>query len=127
MADCTPLQQTLIDGTGTQYDVAVPPLDLAPIAINTSSGGLSTLQAATAGNLTRLFRLFLVADGATTITFYDGATALVPALKLAAGEQLVLDQSLFPWFQGSLDTDFKMNSSNAVQLTGAAWINLNPT
>jgi hypothetical protein len=127
MTDCTPITQEVIDGEGDTSQFPIPPPALSPIAINASSGFPLTLQAATAGNLTRLYRLFLVVDGATELTFYDGATALAPVLKCAAGEQLVLDQSLFPWFQGSVNTDFKMDSSNAVQLTGAAWINLNAT
>lgn len=124
---CTPLTQSLIDGSGNDYDVAVPPLDLTPIGINASGGFPLTLQAATAGMLVRVYRLFLVADGATTLTFMDGATNLIPQLKLAAGEQVVLDVNLLPWWQGSVNTDFKLNSSAAVQLTGAAWINLNAT
>jgi hypothetical protein len=126
MADCTPITQVVVDGNGTDQNFPAPPADLTPIGINVSTGISTTLQAATAGYLTRLYRLFLVADGACSLTFFDGATALDPVIKMAAGETVILDQGLFPWFQGTPDTDFKFQTSAAVQITGCAWINLNP-
>lgn len=127
MATCTPVTQEVIDGEGDTSQFPVPPPSLSPVGINASGGFPLVLQAATAGNLTRLYRLLLVADGATTLTFYDGATPLAPLIKMAAGEELILDQGRFPWFQGSVNADFKMDSSNAVQLTGGAYLFLNAT
>lgn len=130
MADCTPLQQTLIDGDGNEYQVAVPPLSLTPIDIDAETVFPLTLQAAVAGMLTRLYRVYLTVSAACTIGFVDGASEVGPRIVCQPGEVIILDQGIIPWAQGSPDTDFKINTlvtSGSVTITGTVWINLNAT
>jgi hypothetical protein len=119
--------QLVVDGDGNQQNFPVPPPLLAPVEINANSGFPLTLVAATAGMIIRVYRMFLTIDAATVLTFQDGATNLVPEFKPQAGEQITLDPQLFPWFQTTIGDALKLNSSNAVQITGAVWVNLNPT
>lgn len=126
MANCTPVTMAVLDANGNPQNMPVPPPLLVPIQINASGGFPVTLEGASAGNICRLYRLFVVADGDTTISFLDGATGLF-SIKMIAGETVTLDPQIFPWAQGTVNTDFKLQSTNAVQLTGCAWINLNPS
>ncbi|HEY2070723.1 MAG TPA: hypothetical protein VGG48_14295 [Rhizomicrobium sp.] len=122
MSTCTPYTVAIVDGTGDDAQFPAPPPALSPVDINAASGFPLVPFPATAGKFTRIYRLVLTADGPTTITFRDGAAALPGTVKIAAaGETVVLDPGIFPYWQGSVNTDFKLDSSSAVQLTGAIW------
>jgi hypothetical protein len=94
---------------------------LTEVKIDTASSGDLALVAAVAGQTTKLYRIILVAAGATTITFKDGATALTGAMTLNAGGAIVLDFDGTPWFTGSANAAFNVNSSAAVQISGRAY------
>lgn len=111
-----------IDTTGRAAIVpAAGPMVLTPFVINTASSGDLTIAAATASKKNRLMRLVLIVGGATNITFKDGTTALSGPMQLLANGGITLDFSGEPWFEASTNADLKINSSNAVQLSGAAW------
>lgn len=125
MADCTAFTYKATDGSGSNVNFpALPPL-LTPVDINASAGFPLTIFHATAGMFVRIYRINLVADAATIITFKDGAAALPFEIKMAAGEIASADVSIFPWWQGSVNQDFTLNVSVACQLTGAIWGFLN--
>ncbi len=94
---------------------------LTSVKIDTASSGDLTLVAATSSMSTKLYRFLLVAAGATTITFKDGATTLTGAMTLAAGGSLTLDFDGEPWFTGTANTAFIVNNSAAVQISGRAY------
>jgi len=128
--DCTALTQELIDATGTTYDVAVTPLDLVPVAIdNGGAAGTQQLMDATVGELPRLYRLWLQVDGATVISFIDGVGGTEQPLKIKCpgAQTIVLDLGILPWAQGSVNTKFFIKTTNAVQITGCAYIAMAPT
>jgi hypothetical protein len=129
MADCTPITQIVVDGDGTTSNFPIPPPSLTPIDVNASSVFPLTLQAATAGTLTRVYRIYLTVSGPCTLVFDDGGTALPGKIEMQGAGNVTLDQGLFPWWQGSVDTDFKLNliAPGSVTVEGAVWINLNPT
>ena len=70
------------------------------------------------GQTAKVYRLFLVAAGATNLTIKDGATALTGAIALPANGSITLDFDGEPWFTGSPNTNFIINSSAAVQISG---------
>lgn len=126
MGNITPITMPVTAGDGSPQNLPVPPPYLAPVQVNFASGYPQQLVAATPGSLTRLYRVFLVADGATTLTFCDGAAVCFTWKAEAPGDTLTLDPGIWAWAQGSLDTAFNLNSSNNVQITGTVWTNLNP-
>jgi hypothetical protein len=95
---------------------------LIPVPINTAAGGDIVISPAVVNESTKLYRLLLVAGGATNITFKDGATPLSGPIPFSTNSGLVLDFSGDPWYIGSLNTNFIINSSSAVQVSGTAWI-----
>jgi hypothetical protein len=127
MTAVSPLLQNVIDGDGNETGFPVPPTTLTVIPI-TGSSFPETLQAATAGQLTRLYRLFVVASANAVVTFLDGSSPLAPALTLEAGVPLELSSDLFPWYMGSINTDFDINivAAGGTTLTGAAYLMLSP-
>lgn len=129
MADCTPITQIVVDGDGTTSNFPIPPPSLTPIDVNASTGFPLVLQAATAGMLTRVYRLYLTVTAPCTLAFEDGGAALPGKIDMPAGGNVTLDQGMFPWWQGSVNMDFKLNviAAGAISIEGAVWINLNPT
>lgn len=95
---------------------------LTRVKIDTASSGDITLVSATSSQTTKLYRMLLVAAGATTITVKDGAgTTLTGAMTLSAGGAIVLDYSGEPWFTTSSNTALIIANANAVQISGAAY------
>lgn len=94
---------------------------LTGFKIDTASSGDLTVVAATSAQSTKLYRLLLIAAGATTITFKDGAATLTGAITLSAGGSIVLDFDGEPWFTGTVNTAFIINNSAAVQISGRAY------
>jgi len=107
-------------GAVTFQAVADPDLTQAKFD-NGGASGDTTAVAAAAGKATRLYRLLLVVSGATNITIKDGSTALTGAMPIAANGSITLDFSGEPWFVGSNNTNFIVNSSNAVNVEGSVW------
>jgi hypothetical protein len=95
---------------------------LTEVVINTAAGGDIVISPAVAQASTKLYRLLLLCNGTTNLIFKDGANPLSGPLPFTAGGGMVLDFSGDPWYVGSLATNFIINSSNAVQISGTAWI-----
>ena len=95
-----------------------------PSAITFSSSGNNIIVAASGGKVVRVYRMILVAAGATNMTFQDGAVSPVVftgALPFQANGSLVLDFTDEPWFTTTTGTAFVINSSNAVQVSGTVY------
>lgn len=125
MANCTAITQIIEDGAGNNQNIPVPPSNLSGVAINTAAAGDIALVAATAGMIVRCYRFLIVVAGATTLTFKDGGAAVPGAIAFNGADKIVLDLELLPWFQTAIGNELALNNSNAVQISGAAWVNLN--
>jgi hypothetical protein len=62
-----------------------------------------------------------MASAATTFTTKDGTTVLTGPMSLATYEAMALDFDGEPWFTGSVNTNFIVNSSAAVQVSGRVY------
>lgn len=91
---------------------------LSGTAINFSASGNNIVIPGVAGQGIWVYKYFLVVEAATSLTFYDGATALTGAVPLAANEAMVFTFDTRPWFETDLGNDFVINSTNAVQVSG---------
>lgn len=94
--------------------------NLSEVKIDTTSSSL-TLVAGVSLQTARLYRVFLTADAATTITFKDGATGLTGAISLAAAGSFVLDLQSEPWFTTSAGNSLVLTQSGSAQLSGRAY------
>jgi hypothetical protein len=95
-----------------------------PVEINISASGSTVLVAGSGTKSVRVYRLFLVVAGATNITFKDNAgtpVVFTGAMPLQANGSITLDFSSEPWFTTTAGAGFVINSSNAVQISGALY------
>lgn len=93
-----------------------------PLVINFAASGDNTVVAAVASQVIRVYRIFFVVSGATNITIKDGAsTSLTGAMTFNTGGAWVLDMSGDAWFTTASGNSFIINSSNAVQVSGAVY------
>lgn len=96
---------------------------LTRVAINISNSGDNSVIAAVAGKRILIHRLWLVAGGATNVTFKD-SLASPASMSMTANAGLTLDISDEPWFVTAINAAFVINSTNAVQLSGECAYNL---
>ena len=94
------------------------PLSQTPI--NFAASGNNTVVAAVAGKGIYVYRMYFTVAGATNITIYNGTTPLTGAIPLATNGSYVLDFSGIPWYTVTAGNAFIINSSAAVQVSGAA-------
>lgn len=89
-------------------------------AISFAGAGDNIVVAAVASQIVHVYRLFFIVGGATNITFKDGAGIfLTGAMPFLANGYMVLDPTDCPWLETSAGNVFIINSSNAVQVSGA--------
>jgi len=108
----------------TGFNFAPVPANTVEAAITFSASGDNTLVAAGAATqVVRIYRIFLVAAGATNLTFKSGAsTSLSGAIPMSANGSIVLDMDGGePWFTCAAGQAFVLNSSNAVQVSGMVY------
>ena len=109
--------------------VTLQPLDgsglLAVKVDNNGSGDIAAPGAQGAGQIIRVYKLFIVCTGATSITFKNGSTALSGAMALAANGAITLDLDGQPWFVCSPNAAFNINSSGSTQVSGAVYYTVN--
>lgn len=112
-----------ISGTVTEQ-TALNAARTTEAAITFSSSGVNIVVAGMAATSVRVYRLFLVVAGATNLTFQDSSGSPVlftGAIALQANGSIVLDFSDEPWFTTTSAKGFNINSSNAVQVSGALY------
>lgn len=115
-----------VDPTGTtiQPVVIVGGVTLTPLAVSFSSSGANTIVPAVAAKTVSIYRLVLVAAGATVITLQDTAgtpNTFTGAMTLFAGGSIELDDSADPYWTTISGNGFAVNSTNAVQVSGSVW------
>lgn len=90
-------------------------------AITDAAGGDVTVLTVPAGRTFHLMGLFLIAEGATDLTFKSGTTALSGAMELADTHRLDFPVAEIPYVSGAATgDDFIINNSAAVQISGFA-------
>ena len=92
--------------------------NLQTAVVSFSSSGDNTIIGATANQGIRVYRIFFVADVATTIIFKNGSTALSGSIPLFSGGAFVLDVSNEPWFITSIGSAFVINQSGTANVGG---------
>lgn len=93
--------------------------DLTVLRINNSAtSGDTTLVAAVSAQTTRVYRMRLSVAGATIVQIKDGSTVLEVFNFAGNGGALILDLSDRPYYKGSTNANFVLNSSAAVQVDG---------
>lgn len=111
----------LVGYSGGGSAVPAATSQLTPTKIDFATSGNHNVIAGVSAKVIAVYRVLLVVAGATNITFEDGTTALTGALPLAANGTVVLDFQSEPWFVTSTAAAFNINSSAAVQVSGAIW------
>ena len=73
----------------------------------------------------RVYRLFLVVAAATNLTMQDtAATPFTGPLPATANGSITLDFESEPWFTTVAGNGFAIDSSNAVQVSGAVYFTI---
>ena len=91
------------------------------IAVVSSSATAIAAIAGATNSIFRVYKLFLVVGGTTTITFEDGSTALSGGLPLATNGSITLDMDGTPWFTTSRGNAFTIANSGNLQVSGAVY------
>lgn len=91
--------------------------------VNFTATGDTAVVAAVAAQSVYVYRLFIVASAATTITIKDGVagTALTGAMSIAAGGSIMLDMSGDAWFATTAGNAFVISQSGTAQISGAVY------
>lgn len=107
----------------TDYGLTVrqAPSGLQEAVINFATSGDHNVVAAVAGQVIKVWRLFLWSNGDQALSIRDGATPLVGAIDLAQGGQVLLSKESDPWFTCSTNSPFNLNTAQAVQLSGRVY------
>ena len=116
-------------GSRTANAVTLWPVDGGPLlaSVVTSTSGTIAGVAAVTGSVLRIYRIWLVAAGATNLTFEDGATALSGAVPLTTSQQIFLPfDSGWPHFVTSAGNAFNIGNSGGVQISGTIWYTQSP-
>lgn len=88
--------------------------------ISGATSGNNTLVAAVTGKKIKVLSLYLLAAGAVTVRFEDGAsgTALSGVMSVAANGGIVLPANNAAWFETTAATLLNMELGGAVQVSG---------
>ncbi len=114
--------------TDNAVNVQQTPIITSPFAeavINFSASGDNTIIAAVSAKIIRIYRIMLIAAGATNLTVKSGSTSLTGAMAMAANGGFILDESSYAWFTGGTNENFILNSSAAVVIAGRVYYTVN--
>ena len=97
---------------------------LSEVAVDAAALGDNILVPSVALKGVRVFKLFLVFDGATVVTFRSGdgdGVALSGPISMLAGGSIVLDFDGYPWFTSTAGLAFIIHLQTAVQVSGRVY------
>ncbi len=103
-------------------DIHADAADFLTAPINIVNAGNNSVIIGTDSKLIRVYMIWFLVSGATTVMFQDGTTTPFsgPA-SFTANEALVFDFCTKPWFVTSRGNDFVMNLGTAVQVGGMVY------
>jgi hypothetical protein len=107
----------------TDYGVVTrqAPTGLTIVPIDTNSSGALILCAAVAAKTVKLHKLYVRANGNTTLTLQDTAsTNLMGAMDFAQGGDLTLPKDTDPWHVTGVGLGLQLLNSAGVQISGVA-------
>ena len=96
---------------------------LTDAVVSSNSTGNITVVAAVAGKEIHVYRLLIVVDAATVLTFRDGAsTNLTGAISMLANGSITLDYDggSKAWFSTTTGNAFVINQTGTAQVSGKA-------
>lgn len=93
---------------------------LSSTIINFNTVGDNTVVTGVVSTTIRIFKIFLMANGVTELTFKDGTNALTGPMLLTNGS-IILDLDSEPWFVTSSGENFVIGSSSGVQISGRVY------
>lgn len=88
------------------------------LRINQNTAGDTAVLAAVAGQKHRIYGYRISVDGATDISIKDGAGTVLEVFNFGAGGSCFFELREEPYYTGTANTAFIINSSNAVQVDG---------
>lgn len=91
---------------------------LTPATINIASSGDATIVVPTLGVSTKVHRMKISSLGNVTLQVKNGSSIILEIIHLAANSPFVLAFSDQPWYTGSQNTSFVINTSASVQVDG---------
>lgn len=109
------------DATDYGLTVRQAPSGLLEAVINFSTSGDHDVIAAVAGQVIKIWKLWLWSADDQALTIKDGATALAGAVDLAQGGQVLLPKDSDPWFTLSTNSPFRLTTAQAIQLSGRVY------
>ena len=104
-------------------NVSLGPSDSAVLSVAVVSSSATAIAAIAggSGSIIRVYKLFLVTGGTTTITFEDGSTTLAGGLPMVANGSITLDLDGQPWFTCTRANNFTIGNSGNLQVSGAVY------
>ena len=104
-------------------NVSLGPSDSAVLSVAVVSSSATAIAAISggSGSIIRVYKLFLVTGGTTTITFEDGSTTLAGGLPMVANGSITLDLDGQPWFTCGRANNFTIGNSGNLQVSGAVY------
>ena len=94
---------------------------LLTVAVVSTTTTSTSIVAAKVNTIFRVYKMFLVAATASTITIEDGTTPLCGGLPLAANGSITLDMDGCPWFTTSMNSPLTLANSGGVQVSGTIY------
>lgn len=95
--------------------------DLLAVPINFIASGDNIIITGAVGLILRVYRYFVVVGDVTQLTYKNGAKALTGPVPLTGNEAMVFTFDTKPWYLMDPGANFVINSSNSVQVSGAAY------
>lgn len=99
--------------------------DLLQAGVDVDASGVTVLIPAIVGELIKVYKVFIVLGGNSTVEFEDTAGNVLPsasspmgALPMLANGSIVLDFDTKPWFVTALGLGFAINLGSSVQASG---------
>ena len=96
--------------------VSIQPNDSSPFTVAiVSATATANVIAGVTNRIVRVYRLFLVASGTTTLTFCDGGATVVLSggIPMVANGSITLDLDGTPWFTTSMGNAFTLVSTGS--------------
>ena len=92
------------------------------VAVVSSSATAITAIAGATNSIFRVYKLFLVVGGTTTITFEDGTTGVSGGLPMTAtNASITLPLDGTPWFTTGRGNAFTIGNSGNLQVSGTVY------